>query len=102
MVIAFSTAGVILIVFGNYKIHDNPYIIVLNCRDEKAEKAALSILERSVKSYTVKSKTINHTGVELTAELRTKDESTHFVNDISVLDGIENATLVSYNGEYMS
>ena len=50
----------------------------------------------------MKSKTITTAGIELTAELRTKDASTSFVNLISRLPGVENATLVSYNGEYLS
>ena len=40
--------------------------------------------------------------MELTAELRTKDAATAFVNRIHDVSGVENATLVSYNGEYMS
>ncbi len=38
----------------------------------------------------------------MTAELRTKDATTDFVNQIQNIMGVENATLVSYNGEYMS
>lgn len=45
---------------------------------------------------------ISKAGIELTAELRTKNVSTGFVNQISGIAGVENATLVSYNGEYMS
>ncbi len=45
---------------------------------------------------------MNAAGIELTAELRTKDASTGFVNQISGLPGVTNATLVSYNGEYLS
>lgn len=50
----------------------------------------------------MKSKTIRGTGMEMTYELRTKDATTAFVNRIHEMDGVESATLVSYNGEYMS
>ena len=49
----------------------------------------------------MKSKTVNAAGIEFTAELRTKDAETAFVNRITELEGVGNATLVSYNGEYM-
>ena len=62
----------------------------------------MSVLDKSVKHYVVKSKTVNASGIELTAELRTKDATTSFVNRITDLQGVEYATLVSYNGEYMS
>lgn len=37
-----------------------------------------------------------------TAELRGKNASTDFVNAIAHLPGVGSATLVSYNGEYLS
>ncbi len=94
--------GVILLVFANRKLRENPYILVLSCVNEKAETEALDLLEKSVERFVIKSKTVNAAGIELTAELRTKDATTAFVNRINDISGIENATLVSYNGEYMS
>ncbi len=94
--------GVVLLLFSNRKVRENPYILVLNCQGEDAENAALELVEQNVRRYVVKSKTVNASGIELTAEIRTKDASTTFVNRLSALPGIENATLVSYNGEYMS
>lgn len=94
--------GVILLLFANRKIRSNPYILVLNCKDENAESAVLGILDKSVAHYVIKSKTITALGIELTCELRTKDATTAFVNRIHEIEGVESATLVSYNGEYMS
>lgn len=101
-IIGSAIIGVILILFANRKIRNHPYILILNCRDEKAEEAVLEELDRSVEHYIVKSKTIRGTGMEMTYELRTKDATTAFVNRIHEMDGVESATLVSYNGEYMS
>ncbi len=94
--------GLILLLFANRKIHSNPYILVLTLDNEEAEGNALGILEQSVEHFVVKSKTVNSTGIELTAELRTKNAATAFVNQIQSVSGVNNATLVSYNGEYMS
>lgn len=101
-VIGSAIIGIILLLFANRKIHNNPYILVLNCADEKAESAVFDILGKETEHYIIKSKTVNAAGMELTAELRTKNVSVSFVNQISHLPGVENATLVSYNGEYMS
>lgn len=94
--------GVILLLFANRKIHNNPYILVLNLENEDAEGNALGILQQRVEHFVIKSKTVNSGGIELTAELRTKDATTDFVNQIQAISGVENATLVSYNGEYMA
>ena len=101
-VIGSALIGVILLLLANRKIRNHPYILVMSCADETAETAALELLGKTTAHYVVKSKTVNASGIELTAELRTRDASTAFVNSISSLAGVENATLVSYNGEYLS
>ena len=101
-VIGSTIIGLILLLFANRKVRHNPYILVLSCADEGAETAALELLGRNTAHWQVKSKTVTASGIELTAELRTRDASTAFVNEISRLPGVGNATLLSYNGEYLS
>ena len=101
-VIGSAIIGLILLLFANRKVRHNPYILVLSCADEGAETAALELLGRNAAHWQVKSKTVTASGIELTAELRARDASTAFVNEISRLPGVGNATLVSYNGEYLS
>ncbi len=100
-VIGSVIIGVILLVFGNRKTRNAPYILVLNCLNEAAENAVIALVSGNTEHYIVKSKTINENGIELTLELRTKNASTGFVNRIHEVQGVRNATLVSYNGEYM-
>ena len=100
-VIGSAIIGVILLLFANRKLHESPYLLVVNCADEDAEKATLDIVGKSTKHCLVKAKTVNASGIELTAELRTRDGETAFLNELTRLPGIGNATLVSYNGEYM-
>ena len=101
-VIGSAIIGVILLLFANRKIHNDPYILVTNCTDENAENAVMDILGKGAEHCVVKAKTVTTSGIELTAELRTKTASTAFVNAIAQLPGVETATLVSYNGEYLS
>ena len=101
-VIGAVIIGVILVMFANRKIHNMPYILIVNCNDETAEKSAMDIIGRSVDKYIVKSKTVNSTGIELTAEIRVKDAATGFVNRVNEISGVSGATLVTFNGEYMS
>ncbi len=101
-VIGSAIIGLILILFANRKMHDNPYILIMNCADEKAEDAAVEMAQTVLRRFLVKSKTVSAGGIELTAEVRLKDAATSFVNGIHDIEGVENVTLVSYNGEYMS
>lgn len=101
-VIGSVIIGAILVVFAKKKFGDAPYILIVNCADEKAEENAMNIIAKSVNKHVVKSKTVTSAGIELTAEIRVKDAATTFVNRVSELNGVTGATLVTYNGEYMS
>lgn len=94
--------GIILLVFVNKKSRENPYIVVVNCADEASEQKAVQQIKNSVNKSAVKSKTVSKNGIELTMEVTLKDEATEFINRLYALDGISNAILVSYNGEYMA
>jgi len=101
-VIGSLIIGLIFIIFVNLKVSHTPYILIVNCADEKAEKSAMELIEKSVGKYVVKSKTVNDSGIELTVEIRIKDPATDFVNSIKEVSGVSSATLVTYNGDYMS
>ena len=93
--------GVILLVFVNKKPHLNPYIVVLTCTDSAAEKAAMDYLKTKVKKCVVKSKTVTKDQIELNLEIRLKEDNTDFVNELSSMEKVNSAVLVSYNGEYL-
>ena len=93
--------GLVLLVFANKKSHVAPYMVVLHCDSQNAEKHAMDFLQGKVKKCVVKSKTAQQDAVELTAEIRLADENTDFVNALSQIPGVTSAVLVSYNGDYM-
>lgn len=94
--------GIILVLFVNKNSFDNPYIVIVNCADDESENAALELIAEKVSRYVVKAKTVAaEKGVELTVEIRLKDMTTTFVNELSRISGVSNAVLVSFNGEYM-
>lgn len=50
--------------------------------------------------YFVKSKTVRKGKTEMAVEVYCKDNDTFFLDKIRDLDGVEDATLIQYNGEY--
>ena len=93
--------GIVLLVFANKKTHLNPYIVVLRCENHDSELAAVDFLKEQVKKCVVKSKTAQKGSIELTLEIRMKEDNTDFIKTLSELHGVNSAVLVSYNGEYM-
>lgn len=93
--------GIVLVLFINKESKDNPYILVLSCEDDNAEKNAIDFAVQKVKKHVIKSKTVSKEGIEVTIEIRLHDMTTSFINEISKIDGVNSAVLVSYNGDYL-
>lgn len=100
-VIGSVVIGVFLLVFVNRKSYVNPYIVVINCTDHDSEQKAVEYLKQHVNRFVIKSKTVRKGSIELNAEIRMKDNNTDFINCLADMKGIDNAVLVSYNGDYM-
>ncbi len=100
-VIGSVIIGAILLVFVNKKSHCNPYIIMVTCENHEAEVRVKEYLDMQTGRCVVKSKTAQKGSVELNIEIRLKDDNTDFVNTLADMNGVNNAVLVSYNGEYM-
>ena len=94
--------GVIIVVFSTRKLGDTPYILVVSCENNDAENEIGTLIKEDAKKSLLKSKSVSKSGIELTYEVRIKEDNTDFINKISDCNGVINAVLVSYNGEYMS
>lgn len=101
-VIGSVIIGVIIVVFSARKIGDTPYILVVNCENGNSEKEIDSIIKENAKKSILKAKSVCKGGTELTYEIRIRNADTDFINTVSEADGVTNACLVTYNGEYMS
>ena len=93
--------GVIITIFANRKSNVNPYIVVLRCQDSLTEKEAMQYLKDKTTKCAVKSKTAKKGEIELNLEIRLKEDNTDFINELSDMEGVDSAVLVSYNGDYM-
>lgn len=95
--------GIVMVLFSNKNTVNNPYILVVNCENDNSEKNVLQLVSKSVSKYALKSKTISPSnGVEMTVEIKLKNATTAFVNEVSNIQGVSNVVLVSYNGDYMA
>lgn len=100
-VIGSIIIGVMLLIFVNRKSHLNPYIVVLSCVNSETEKKAAAFLKEHTEKCVIKSKTAQKGMIELNMEIRMKSDNTDFINNLSDMQGVNSAVLVSYNGEYM-
>ncbi len=101
-VIGSVIIGIIIVIFSTRKIGDTPYILVVNCENEECENMVAEMIKANANKSILKSKSVSKVGIELTYEIRIKNDDTSFINKISGSEGVTNAVLVTYNGEYMS
>lgn len=92
--------GIVMLVFSDRRDEERPYLLVVHCADETAERAARDFAASRVKALSLKSKSVSPGRVELNYEVRLSDGAADFVNALAALPGVENAVLVSYNGDY--
>ena len=94
--------GIILLLFANRKPHTSPYIVVVSCDGSASEQMVTEFLKKKTEKCQVKSKSVQKGRTELNMEIRLKNDNTDFINELSEMNGVESAVLVSYNGDYMS
>ena len=99
-VIGSVIIGLVLFVFVNRKSNDQPYVVVISCNSEQAETQSMHLLSSHTKKSVVKAKSVSKDCIELTVEVRLRESSSQFLNALLAVDGIRNATLVTYNGDY--
>ena len=75
----------------------NAYLLVLHY-DEYAEPAIVKALDRSVKTFKLRSKTLTRAGAEMTYEVRL-DERHEVVTGMLDIEGVHDATLVACQSE---
>lgn len=93
--------GLMLMVFSRIKVNIRPYILVIHC-DSTMESMVETMVKTHCSKMVLKSKSIEANIIELNYEVRLKNEDTSFINAFHNMDGITMATLVSYNGDYLS
>lgn len=89
--------GVAILSMNLYRNKFKAFILIVNY-EEEAYAGIKTVLNRF--PYSVKSKSIKNGKIELTAELKLKTSNTTFVEEISSIEGVSDAVLVNYNGEY--
>ncbi len=100
-VIGGGLIGLILLLFVNRKNHTQPYVVVLRCSGRESEEKALAFLKSRVSRCETKAKTARASAVEVNLEIRLRADDTDFINELSAVEGVESAVLVSYSGDYM-
>ena len=87
-----------IILFYNKQQKGRIYIAVIHYIGDEAGDNVIRAFGKM--KYFVKSKTVRKGKTEMAVEVYCKDNDMFFLDKIRDLDGVEDATLIQYNGEY--
>ncbi|MCM3441860.1 DUF4956 domain-containing protein [Metabacillus halosaccharovorans] len=101
VVIGSILIGAVLIIFINKIKIENPYLLIVKYSDLNVENSIEHVVSESSRKYSVKSKSVmpGH-DYEVTYEIRVKDEDLGFINNISDMDSVKSAVMLSYDGNF--
>lgn len=101
VIIGSILIGSVLIIFINKIKIENPYLLIVKYNDITIENSIEHVVSDSSKKYSVKSKLVMPgNDYEVTYEIRVKDEDMSFINNISEMDSVKSAVMLSYDGNF--
>jgi hypothetical protein len=93
--------GIILLFLSLVRVKGTtPYLLVIHHDHQSIQEVARVL--RQLPKHKLKSKTVTRDGIELTIEVQLKDDTTSYINRFLQIHGVQDAALVSYQGDYVS
>ncbi len=98
VIVAAAVMTIMIVLFYHKQQKGRIYILVVHYTGDEAGDNVIRALGK-IKHF-IKSKTMRKEKTEMAIEVFCKNNDTFFMDKIRALDGIEDATLIQYNGEY--
>ncbi|MDL2218521.1 DUF4956 domain-containing protein [Christensenellaceae bacterium OttesenSCG-928-M15] len=99
--IGMVVIGLIMVLLTSFKFRSSmPYLLILHFH-ENANGSIKSALKQLPKNK-VRSRTAQQNGIELTVEIRLRDEETAIVDKFLRIDGVYDASLIAHQGDMIS
>lgn len=98
VLVAAVVMTVMIIIFYSRQQKGRIYILVVHFTGDEAGDNIIRSFGKI--KYFIKSKTLRKEKIEMAIEVFCKNNDTFFMEKIRAIDGVEDATLIQYNGEY--
>ncbi len=89
---------IIIVLFNKHQLRGRIYIAVIHYTTDAAGDDIIRTFGKM--KYFIKSKTVRKEVVEMAVEIFCKNNDTFFIEKIREIEGVEDVTLIQYNGEY--
>ena len=100
-IIGGGVIGIFVLLLSAFKVRSAmPYLLVLHYSE--AANGPIKQMIKQLPGARIRSKTAQRDGIELTLELRLRDNETGFVEKFLRVEGVYDASLISYQGDLVS
>ena len=98
VLIAAVVMVIVIILFNKHQLRGRIYIAVIHYTTDEAGDNIIRTFGKM--KYFIKSKTVRKEVVEMAVEVYCKNNDTFFLEKIREIEGVDDVTLIQYNGEY--
>lgn len=76
-----------------------PLLLVINAWDYDVEEEVLKVVEKYVRHYQIKSRSLTQDGMDMIIEMRMKNQGGELVRELRMVNGINAVSLLVHDGE---
>lgn len=78
------------------------YYLIIRCDNVENEEVILKNVKEIYGKYSLRNKTVRNNTLDVTLEVRSKEDKTIMVNKLAKIDGVKSVVLLSHQGDYIS
>lgn len=101
-IISTIVIAVAVLLLIKLEILVSSYFVIIRAEDATKELEILAEVNKIFGRYTLKNKTVRNNHLDLTLEVRSRDDRTAQVNSIQNIPGVHSVIILSHNGDYIS
>lgn len=101
-VIMTVAIGAVLFLLTAMETYVSSYFLIIRANSMENEEEILDIVASIYGKYTLRNKTIKDGKLDLTLEVRSKEEKYTLVNQIKAINSVKTVMLLSHQGDYIS
>lgn len=101
VIIGAILIGLVLLIFVNKIMVENPYLLIVKFEEELANAEIERIIAAQTKKFALKSKSImQQNEIETTYEIRVKQNDAKLMEELTKVAGVKSAIMLSYDGNF--
>lgn len=78
------------------------YYLIIRSNDVRDEEGILEKVKEIYGKYTLRNKTVRNNTLDITLEVKSKEDKTLLVNQLADIEGVSSVVLLSHQGDYIS